>query len=210
VPVTAKLSRRFYEQFGDELTNELVEWFNAVDTTYRSDLRETNTANFARFDARLRQSVAELDARIDRRYTELDAKIDRRYTELDAKIDQRYAELDAKIDQRYTELDAKIDQRFGALDAKMDHGFALVDHRFGLIEQRFVLVDQRFLLIDQRFDHLDAKIDTKIDQRTAELRENITASIAASESRMLRWMFTLWTSSMLSAAGLFVAIIRFR
>ena len=25
MPVTAKLSRKFYERFGDELTNELVE-----------------------------------------------------------------------------------------------------------------------------------------------------------------------------------------
>ena len=114
-----------------------------------------------------------------------------------------FARFDARLKQSAAELEAKIDQRFGALDAKMDHGFALVDHRFGLIEQRFVLVDQRF-------DHLDAKIDTKIDQRTAELRENITASIGASESRMLRWMFTLWTSGMLSAAGLLVAILRFR
>jgi len=28
MPVTAKLSRKFYERFGDDLTNELVEWFN--------------------------------------------------------------------------------------------------------------------------------------------------------------------------------------
>ena len=42
MPVTARLSRRFYEQFGDEVTNELVEWFNSVDATYRGDLRELN------------------------------------------------------------------------------------------------------------------------------------------------------------------------
>ena len=40
MPVTAKLSRKFYEKFGDELTNELVDWFNQVDATYKSDLRE--------------------------------------------------------------------------------------------------------------------------------------------------------------------------
>jgi len=34
MPVTAKLSRKFYERFGDELTNELVEWFNLIDATY--------------------------------------------------------------------------------------------------------------------------------------------------------------------------------
>jgi len=37
VPVTAKLSRKFYEKLGDDVANELVEWFNLVDATYRSD-----------------------------------------------------------------------------------------------------------------------------------------------------------------------------
>jgi hypothetical protein len=60
MPVTAKLSRKFYETFGDELANELVEWFNAVDLTYRSELRELNETNFARFEAKLEQRIAEL------------------------------------------------------------------------------------------------------------------------------------------------------
>ena len=60
MPVTAKLSRKFYETFGDELANELVEWFNQVDATYRADLRELTELNFARFDAKLDQRVAEL------------------------------------------------------------------------------------------------------------------------------------------------------
>jgi len=33
MPVTAKLSRKFYETLGDEIANELVEWFNQVDAT---------------------------------------------------------------------------------------------------------------------------------------------------------------------------------
>jgi hypothetical protein len=60
MPVTAKLSQRFYERFGDEIANELVEWFNSVDATYRSDLRELNELNFARFDAKLEQRIAEV------------------------------------------------------------------------------------------------------------------------------------------------------
>jgi hypothetical protein len=61
MPVTAKLSRKFYEKFGDELTNELVEWFNQVDATYRADLREINELNFARFEAKLEAAVARLE-----------------------------------------------------------------------------------------------------------------------------------------------------
>src|SRR5438477_11671516 len=66
MPVTAKLSRMFYERFGDELTNELVDWFNQVDATYRGELRELNELNFARFDAKLEQRAAELDAKLER------------------------------------------------------------------------------------------------------------------------------------------------
>jgi hypothetical protein len=60
VPVTAKLSKRFYDVLGEDIANELVDWFNAVDLTYRTDLRELNELNFARFDAKLEQRLAEL------------------------------------------------------------------------------------------------------------------------------------------------------
>ena len=67
MPVTAKLSRKFYEKLGDDIANELVEWFNAVDATYRSDLRELNELNFARFDAKLEQRLADLETRLTKR-----------------------------------------------------------------------------------------------------------------------------------------------
>ncbi len=54
---------RFYDVLGEDVANELVDWFNAVDLTYRTDLRELNELNFARFDAKLEQRLAEL--RID-------------------------------------------------------------------------------------------------------------------------------------------------
>src|SRR6202795_1054110 len=62
MPVTAKLSKHFYDVLGEDVANELVEWFNAVDATYRSDLRELNELNFARFDAKLEQRIAEVRA----------------------------------------------------------------------------------------------------------------------------------------------------
>ncbi len=46
--MTARLSKRFYEVLGEDVANELVDWFNAVDLTYRTDLRELNERNFAR------------------------------------------------------------------------------------------------------------------------------------------------------------------
>ena len=60
MPVTAKLSKRFYDVLGEDVANDLVDWFNAVDLTYRNDLRELNELNFARFEAKLDQRMAEL------------------------------------------------------------------------------------------------------------------------------------------------------
>jgi hypothetical protein len=60
LPVTAKLSKRFYDVLGEDVANELVDWFNAVDLTYKNDLRELNELNFARFDAKQEQRLAEL------------------------------------------------------------------------------------------------------------------------------------------------------
>jgi hypothetical protein len=59
-PVTARLSKHFYDVLGEDIANELVEWFNAVDLTYRTDLRELNELNFARFDAKVEQRLAQL------------------------------------------------------------------------------------------------------------------------------------------------------
>ena len=101
MPVTAKLSRLFYERLGDEITNELVDWFNSVDATYRGDLRELNELNFARFDAKLEQRVAELKASIEAKIgTKLDSSVAHHaFAQLDAKIDRRAAELQVALEK---------------------------------------------------------------------------------------------------------------
>ncbi len=93
MPVTAKLSRKFYEKFGDDITNELVDWFNKVDATYRSDLRELNEVNFARFDARLEQRAAQLDAKIEQLRAEVKAAL----TALEARLDARMSAFETRI-----------------------------------------------------------------------------------------------------------------
>lgn len=78
MPVTAKLSKRFYEQFGDSAANELVDWFNSVDATYYAQIREINEANRAWIDARF----GELAARMDAFEAKLDAKLSRLRSEM--------------------------------------------------------------------------------------------------------------------------------
>jgi hypothetical protein len=89
VPVTAKLARKFYEKLGDDVANELVEWFNSVDATYRSDLRELNELNFARFDAKVEQRVAELRAEMQAGFARVDAKIDHGLARMETLLTKR-------------------------------------------------------------------------------------------------------------------------
>lgn len=108
VPVTARLSKLFHERFGDEIADEVVNWFNALDSDSRSDLREINELNFARFDAKLEQRFAEQDARIDRRFAEIEMKFDKRCSEIEMKFDMRCSEIEAKVDMRCSAIEARL------------------------------------------------------------------------------------------------------
>ena len=143
MPVTARLSKAFYDRFGEGPTNELVDWFNAVDATYRADLRELNELNFARFDAKLEQRLAQMESRWDKRFVELEARIEKRFVELEARIDKRFVELEARIERLRTEF-----------------------------------------------------------------RSELHVAIAASDTRLIRWMFMFWTGNLVATAGLIFAVMR--
>jgi hypothetical protein len=64
MPVTAKLSRDFYDRFGDKLVDELVGLLNDMDATFKAEMREQNDRNLALFDAKLEQRLAELKAEL--------------------------------------------------------------------------------------------------------------------------------------------------
>jgi hypothetical protein len=93
MPITARLSKKFYEKFGEDLAQEMVDWFNQMDQTYRADLTSLNELNFARFDAKLEQRAAELGAKIEQRTAELDAKIELRSAELRIEMAKLRADL---------------------------------------------------------------------------------------------------------------------
>ena len=119
MPATPKLSRKFYDTFGEDVVNELVDWFNHMDATYRADLRDMNELNFARFDATLQQRFAESDAKWERRWAELTAKWEQRFAEFTASWKRRFAEIDIRWERRFAESDAKWDVRIAAFEARI-------------------------------------------------------------------------------------------
>ena len=66
MPVTAKFSEKSYSRLGHDVADELVDWFNRVDETYRSEFRELFAAHFKAFDAKLEQRIAELRSELHR------------------------------------------------------------------------------------------------------------------------------------------------
>ena len=96
MPVTARLSGKFYEQFGDEITNELVDWFNAVDSTYQTQLKEMNDLNWARMQARFEAFDARMDA--------FEARIFGRIGAQDGRMDAFEAKIEARLEKFRREM----------------------------------------------------------------------------------------------------------
>ena len=61
MPVT-KLSREFYERFGDKVADELVGCLNTIEAGYRAEIRDLFETHFARFEEKLERRLAETKA----------------------------------------------------------------------------------------------------------------------------------------------------
>jgi len=104
MPVTAKLSRKFYERLGDDIVTELVDWFNAVDSTYQTQLREINDLNWERFKSDMGAMRVEWRAEIATTRAELRAEI---------------ATLGAELRKEMAELAGALRAEMAALRAEM-------------------------------------------------------------------------------------------
>ena len=124
VPVTARLSKRFYDVLGEDVANELVDWFNAVDLTprsargelYRAELRELNELNYARFDAKLEQRLAELRAELRQEMADLRAELRQEMADLRAELREQIAGLRAEIRTGLQEVRTEAHQGQTALE----------------------------------------------------------------------------------------------
>ena len=93
MPVTARLSKRFYEALGEDVANEMVDWFNSVDATYKADLRDLIEVQAQRFDARLEQRLAETRADLRSEIGELRSEMHAGFAQLRTEMASLRAEL---------------------------------------------------------------------------------------------------------------------
>ena len=93
MPITAKLSREFYDRFGDKVVDELVGLLNTMDATFRAELRELNDQNFRRFEAKLEQRIAELGSELRVEIAALGSALRAEIAELRGEMSSLKAEL---------------------------------------------------------------------------------------------------------------------
>ena len=81
MPISAKLSRKLYETFGDDAAHDMVDWMQQVDTQ-RSELRELYDQQFARFSALLNDQISGLRHDLSVGLARLETKIEQRSADL--------------------------------------------------------------------------------------------------------------------------------
>ena len=104
MPVTARLSQKFYERFGDEIAGEFVDWFNAVDATYQQQLRELNNLNWERFKAELRAAIAQAEARLIERIGESETRLNEKMGQSEVRLNEKIAQSEVRLSQRFSDL----------------------------------------------------------------------------------------------------------
>ena len=107
MPITAKLSNKFYEKLGDDVANELVEWLNLVDTSYRQEFKDLFEANFRRLESEMRGLREHVEARI----TGLEGVMNARLLGVEGRIVELPGRLLAQMDARMERVEVRLERQ---------------------------------------------------------------------------------------------------
>lgn len=148
MPITATLSKRFYEKLGDEVTNELVNWLNAVDTSYRSEFRELFQAHFGTLESRMRELEVKVfahmevvEARVTSRMEQLEERLNGRMEQLEERLNGRMEQLEERLNSRTDQLELRLDGKLKAMKSSLVWwigGFWLATVATGILTRIYV------------------------------------------------------------------------
>ena len=93
----AKLSREFYEKFGDKLTDELVNCLNSIETSYRAELKALFETHFRRFEELLERRLAETRGELRTQWRD-------EMSRLEVKVEQVRSDFHRELGATRTEL----------------------------------------------------------------------------------------------------------
>jgi hypothetical protein len=181
MPVTAKLSRKFYDTLGDDVANELVAWFNAVDLTYRTDLRELNELNHGRFMAQLAEGMTGIRADFERQLGLLRGDFERQIggvrSDLKAEAGSLRSELKAEVGSLRAELKAEVGSLRAELKAEV-----------GSLRSELT-ADIANLKSELKRDIAEARMATEA------LGPQLRLEMAGQRADLIKWMFLFWVGT---------------
>ena len=96
----AKLSREFYDRFGDKLTDELVNCLNSIEASYRAEIKDLFAAHFGRFEEKLERRTAETVthfAHFEEKLARFEERFEHRLAATKAELQQEIAGLRVEI-----------------------------------------------------------------------------------------------------------------
>jgi len=112
----AKLSREFYDRFGDKLTDELVNCLNTIEASYRAEIKDLFAAHFGRFEEKLERHTAETVAQLAR----FEEKSERRLAETAT----NFARFEADTATHFARFEEKFEHRLAATKAELRQDIA--------------------------------------------------------------------------------------
>jgi phage host-nuclease inhibitor protein Gam len=119
MPVTPTFSEDFYWKLGHGIAEDFVTWCNQAHAAFRTDLKELNELNYARFESKLEQRIVELRATLREELAQMGAALRQEIAALDAKLSRRIAELDTKLSGQIASVEARGDKKLAALQAEV-------------------------------------------------------------------------------------------
>ena len=130
----AKLSREFYDRFGDKLTDELVNCLNSIEASYRAEIKDLFAAHFGRFEEKLERYAAETAAqlaRFEKRFEHRLAETATDFARFEADTATRFAGFEEKFEHRLAEtatgfarLEADTATHFAGFEERFEHRLA--------------------------------------------------------------------------------------
>ncbi len=119
----AKLSREFYDRFGDKVTDELVNCLNSIEASYRAEIKDLFAAHFERFEEKLERHTAETTAQVAR----FEEKLERHTAETAAhfgRFEERFERRLAETATDFARFEANTATHFARFEEKFEHRLA--------------------------------------------------------------------------------------
>ncbi len=100
MPAPVKFSEKFYRTFGHDIVDELADWLGNMDLTYRTELRDLNDRNVARFESVLGRRIGEVRTEFRQEIGKARAELQREIGELRSEMKAGFAELESRLGMR--------------------------------------------------------------------------------------------------------------